>query len=168
MKLTPTEYVQLLTRRPKLRPLPPTETAAARVAALMAREAQTTVPPPKRAGKGKPVPKKPRQGSHLEEKFLRIWQSVGGPALEREVKLIEGRKFRADFVHRPSRTAIEIQGGVWKGRHTHGTGFTKDCEKTILTFCAGWTVIPFAPANLTRDLILAVAMRCALNSNPTP
>lgn len=68
--------------------------------------------------------------SSLETKFSLLWMAVKGPRLESEALLIPGRKFRVDFVHRASKTVVEIEGGAWSGgRHTRGSGFIKDCEK---------------------------------------
>ncbi len=38
-------------------------------------------------------------------------------------------KWRADFAHLPSRTLIEIVGGIYvHGRHNRGAGFAADLE----------------------------------------
>jgi hypothetical protein len=39
------------------------------------------------------------------------------------------RKWRAAFAHLPSRTLIEIEGGIYvHGRHNRGAGFAADLE----------------------------------------
>ena len=47
----------------------------------------------------------------LEGRFLRLWESLGGPPLEKEFRFHPGRRWRADFAHLPSRTLIEVEGG---------------------------------------------------------
>jgi very-short-patch-repair endonuclease len=82
------------------------------------------------------------QESPLESKFLALWQSLDGPALEREFRFHDIRKFRFDFAHLASKTAIECEGGSYKGkgRHFSPTGFTNDAIKYNLATLAGWSV----------------------------
>ena len=82
--------------------------------------------------------------SKLESRFLLLWRVAQGPPLEREVKFHTSRAWRADFAHLPSRTLIEIEGGIFLpggGRHNRGTGYAKDAEKYLEAVLAGWTVI---------------------------
>ena len=61
------------------------------------------------------------------------------PAPEREQRLIPGRQFRCDFVWRDQRLVLEVDGGTWAGgRHTRGSGFQRDCEKTNLLTLEGY------------------------------
>ena len=80
--------------------------------------------------------------SKLEQRFALLWQSMNGPTLEREFKFHPTRKWRADFAHLPSKTLIEIEGGIWiHGRHTTPRGFTADAEKYLEASLAGWRVL---------------------------
>src|SRR5205823_2497115 len=80
-------------------------------------------------------------GSALEVRFIRLWIALDGPRLVRERRFCPARKWRADFVHDPSNTMIEIEGGTFKGgRHVRGRGFQADCEKYNAAAVAGWTV----------------------------
>jgi len=84
--------------------------------------------------------------SGLERQFLNCWQHHGGPDLEREVAFdLEAggsRRWRADFVHRESRTLIEVEGGAWcGGRHTRGSGFVEDAAKYLRAWELGWQVL---------------------------
>jgi very-short-patch-repair endonuclease len=82
--------------------------------------------------------------SPLESKFLFIWRVAGGPPLEREVQFHTSRRWRADFAHLPTRTLIEIEGGIFMrkgGRHTRGAGYAKDAEKYLEAAMEGWTVL---------------------------
>lgn len=80
--------------------------------------------------------------SALEETLLARLSLAGLPAPEREASLVPGRRFRCDLVWRDHRLVCEVEGGVWSGgRHTSGTGYTRDCEKYSLLALEGWTVI---------------------------
>src|SRR5271157_4882200 len=80
----------------------------------------------------------------LEDMLLFQCRAVGLPEPEREVKLIDGRKWRVDFLWRPMRTCVEVDGGTWGGgRHTTGTGFMHDCEKINALQLSGYVVLRF-------------------------
>jgi Uncharacterized protein conserved in bacteria len=91
--------------------------------------------------------------SRLEEKFFTKWKELYPKIdFEREYKLLENRNFRADFAHPDSKTAIEIQGGIWiSGRHNRGSGYTKDCKRTLALIAQGWTVIYLVESMFTQD-----------------
>ena len=94
--------------------------------------------------------------SRLESKFLFLWRVAQGPALEREVKFHTSRAWRADFAHLPSRTLIEIEGGIFQpggGRHNRGMGYAKDAEKYLEAVLAGWTVIRLTSKQLEIGFI---------------
>jgi very-short-patch-repair endonuclease len=94
--------------------------------------------------------------SLLESKFLLLWRVAQGPALEREMKFHVSRGWRADFAHLPSRTLIEIEGGIFKrsgGRHNRGAGYAKDAEKYLEAVLAGWTVIRLTEKQLEIGFI---------------
>jgi very-short-patch-repair endonuclease len=103
-----------------------------------------------------------RRGSKLEHSFLRMWS---GPSLVREHRFDPKRRWRFDFAHIASRTAIEIEGGTWgKSRHTTGKGFEVDCEKYNAATMAGWRVI-----RLTNRMINSIVlMRIAIFIERTP
>lgn len=78
---------------------------------------------------------------------------MGGPPLEREYRFDPKRRWRADFAHLPSRTLIEIEGGIWiRGRHNQAAGFIADMEKYLEAALAGWTVIRLADVHLEVGL----------------
>ena len=65
-----------------------------------------------------------RSPSRLEARFALLWRAANGPVLEKELVFHPGRRWRADFAHIPSRTLIEIEGGIWiQGRHNRAEGF---------------------------------------------
>ena len=88
--------------------------------------------------------------SRLEGRFELLWRAHGGPELEKEFRFHPVRKWRADFAHLPSRTLIEIEGGIYvNGRHNRGAGFAADLEKYLEAALAGWRVVRLGPNELT-------------------
>lgn len=81
--------------------------------------------------------------SLLEAAFIAEWKRLGGDELERERRVCDERKWRFDFFHAKSNTAIEVDGGsmglfkknkygqkIWvSGRHQSAVGYKSDCEK---------------------------------------
>lgn len=87
--------------------------------------------------------------SRLERRFSLLWRSLNGPALESEFRFHPTRKWKADFAHLPSRTLIEIEGGIWiRGRHTTPRGFAADAEKYLEAALGGWRVVRLVDAQL--------------------
>lgn len=69
-------------------------------------------------------------------------QADGLPEPVLEERFHPVRKWRFDFAWPEQRLAVEVEGGVWiSGRHTRGSGFTKDCEKYNTAALDGWTVL---------------------------
>jgi very-short-patch-repair endonuclease len=88
--------------------------------------------------------------SRLEKRFELLWRALCGPALEKEFRFHPVRKWRADFAHLPSRTLIEIEGGIYvNGRHNRAGGFAADLEKYLEAALAGWRVVRLGPNELT-------------------
>ena len=101
--------------------------------------------------KRKPQPRIP---SRLEEDFLAKWRLLGGPVLEAEYLFDAIRDWRADFAHVPSRTLIEIEGGIYSGgRHVRGKGYEDDCKKYNAATMQGWRVIRLTASMLQPDVI---------------
>jgi hypothetical protein len=82
--------------------------------------------------------------SKIEKNFSTLWEKTHPLViLDREVQLIPGRKFRFDFVHTPSRVAVEIQGGTYScspKAHGTGVGLDRDYEKYNLAQYHGYLV----------------------------
>jgi len=74
---------------------------------------------------------------------------------KKEVRLVEDRKLRWDFVVRD--IAIEIQGGVWmkKGGHNTGKGIIKDIEKARIAVIAGFYPVAFT----TKEVLDGTAIK---------
>jgi very-short-patch-repair endonuclease len=95
---------------------------------------------------------KPRKASNLEIRFSRIWQSLNGPEVVEEHRFHSTRKWRFDFAHLETKTAIEIEGGVWSGgRHTRGAGYSKDAEKYNEAAFEGWAIIRLVGSAITAE-----------------
>lgn len=93
----------------------------------------------------------PAPVSRMEELFLALWH---GPELEREYRFHDKRRWRFDFAHLPTKTAIEIDGGVWsRGRHNRATGFIQDCEKMNTAALDGWTVFRLPTPHVTQEWV---------------
>ena len=102
-----------------------------------------------------------RKVSKLEAHFEWLWRLMKGPALEREFRFHPTRKWRSDFAHLPSRTLIEIEGGIWvRGRHTSPKGFTADAEKYLEAALAGWRVIRLVDDQIKTPVIERIVAFC--------
>lgn len=56
------------------------------------------------------------------------------------------RKWRFDYAHVETKTAIEIEGGAYSGgRHTRGKGYINDMEKYNSAIELGWVVLRYTP-----------------------
>ncbi len=106
-------------------------------------------------------------GSELETLFLNTWRSCDGPELEREVCCLPPRKWRSDFLHRPSKTCIEVDGGTFsQGRHTRGDGFQRDCEKQNAHVLADYHVFRLTKAMITDPVLREIINFCVKRSRP--
>ncbi len=93
--------------------------------------------------------------SPLEAQFLSLWTAADGPALEREVPLIPGRLFRVDFLHRASKTVIEIEG--YGPGHASKKSFKKDGDKYfMLDLDLGYHVIRLTKSLITEENVRKV------------
>lgn len=91
--------------------------------------------------------------SRLEEKFAEMWTNLY-PAIpfQTECKLIEGRRFKHDFVFEEAKIAIEIQGAIFvKGGHNSPKGIVRDYTKSLLALKAGYSTIFLSSNMLTEE-----------------
>jgi len=94
----------------------------------------------------KPKPKK--RVSEFEELVFRRLIAAGIEPV-REYVFAPPRRWRFDFAWTDRLIAGECEGGVYSGgRHTTGTGFTKDCEKYNQAVLQGWRVLRFTPSQI--------------------
>ena len=117
--------------------------------------------------------------SALEAKFALYWKALKGPELVRELPFHPFRKWRFDFAHPHSQTAIEIEGGVHAvaykhricpvckqakaGRHNSGRGFVADCEKYNEAAFLGWKIYRLTSAQITVPMVEKIIF--AINKN---
>lgn len=98
--------------------------------------------------------------SELEDEFAFQLSTICNE-FDREERVIEGRRFRWDFLI-PPKLLIEIQGGTrmrGKTGHTSGDGIRRDCEKNNLAVLAGYTVLYFTSDMVRSGEALATVER---------
>ncbi len=89
--------------------------------------------------------------SQLEDALLLQIRAARLPLPQREVRVVDGRRFRWDLAWPDRQLACEVHGGVFTGgRHVRGAGITRDCEKVSLATLAGWRVLLVTAAHI-RD-----------------
>lgn len=104
--------------------------------------------------------------SSLEQLFDSLW-NLHYPEidLETEVKLISGRRFRFDYVHLKSKTAIEVNGGNYiNGRHTRGVALNSEYEKFNLAQIQGYQIFLLSGDMVTKNWLDAIAEHILKNS----
>ena len=97
--------------------------------------------------------------SELERRFADLWVELY-PAIDlySQHKFHPKRRFLFDFAHLPTRTAIELQGGIWvKSGHNTGTGLLRDYEKLNLATSLGWKVFMLASEMVTTEWLGTIA-----------
>ena len=95
--------------------------------------------------------------SPLAAQFEAMWRQLGGPVLDTEVRFHPDRRWRFDYCHLATRTAIELEGGAYsKGRHTRGKGFVNDCDKYNAASMLGYTVLRLATGMVTHDRLAEI------------
>ena len=101
--------------------------------------------------------KQNKTGSALEEKFLSIWRTLNGPDLLREYRFHPVRKWKFDFVHVKSSTAIEVNGGLWiKSGHSTGSGIGRDYEKANAAILCGYQLFQLSSDMLNARYVLDI------------
>ena len=96
--------------------------------------------------------------SHLERLFEIYWEDLfPRVTLWAEQRLIPNRRFRFDFVHFPSKVAIEINGGNWvRGRHTRPQNLNQEYEKILLASKEGFIVLPLSQDQVTPEYLTLI------------
>ena len=117
-------------------------------------------------GTKSPAPRSEGKRSSLEQQFANTWAALDGPTLDGEYRFHPKRRWKFDFAHPATKTAIELEGGAWSnGRHTRGKGFVADCEKYNAAGLLGWTVFRLATGMITvasvQDIIGYIQRRAA-------
>jgi very-short-patch-repair endonuclease len=89
--------------------------------------------------------------------FLAFLKQNGVPKPEMEYPFAQskGRRWRFDFCWPDESLALEVDGGVWtSGRHTRGSGWTKDTEKLNTAASMGWRMLRTTPKQLCTTEML--------------
>ena len=82
--------------------------------------------------------------SELEARLAFQIRALSLPRPQREQRFHPTRRWRADFLWPDHQLIVEVDGGVYsRGRHTRGTGYTKDCEKQAEAVLLGYRVMRF-------------------------
>ena len=93
--------------------------------------------------------------SALEHQFICLWKFYYPDyILEPEQRIIPGRRFKFDYVHLPSKTAIEIHGGTFgrsRTAHSSGAGLDRDYEKMNLAQIHGYVVFQLSCKMITPE-----------------
>lgn len=93
----------------------------------------------------------------MARRFEDLWRMLGGAELTTEHRFHPERKWRFDYAHLPTKTAIEINGGVWSGgRHNRGAGYLRDREKVNTAQMLGWKVFELGTGQVTTDNVQAI------------
>jgi len=89
--------------------------------------------------------------SNLEATFALALKSVGVDMVQ-QYKFHPTRRWRLDFSHVETRTAVEIDGGEFaNGAHNRGSRMANDYEKRNEATMAGWAVLQFTGAMVKKD-----------------
>lgn len=114
---------------------------------LIRRELAKQYPPARLTEEAKTYRRAMAQSDGEEGLWFQITKLSRLPRPEREVRLVEGRAWRCDFVwFEPNRLVVEIEGGSWTGgRHVRPRGFREDMKKYNAIEKLGFPVIRFTP-----------------------
>jgi len=93
----------------------------------------------------------------MVRRFEELWLAAGGPELATEHRFHPERRWRFDYAHLASKTAIEINGGIWSGgRHIRGAGYLRDREKVNTAQMLGWKVFELGTGQVTPANVQAI------------
>jgi very-short-patch-repair endonuclease len=101
--------------------------------------------------------------SHLELRFLDVWNRCEGLPLEQQYRFHSTRKWRFDFAHPKTKIAIEIEGGEFvHGRHGRPGRLTEDCIKYATAMQDGWEIWRLTGTMITREWLQPIADRIGM------
>ena len=82
--------------------------------------------------------------SQLEERFLQLCDNHGLPRPETNTRI---NGIEVDFVWRDARLIVEVDGYAF---HRSPAAFERDRERDVILTVAGWRVMRFTHAQITR------------------
>lgn len=89
--------------------------------------------------------------SELEDLLAFQIKALRLPLPERDVRWHPTRMWRADFLWREKKLAVEVEGGTWVGgRHVNGAGFEADMVKYNELVLAGYALLRVS-GQMVRD-----------------
>lgn len=97
------------------------------------------------------------------DSFTLTLSQVVGVQVFRELQFDEKRKWRFDYAIPSAKLAIEVDGGVWMdggGRHTRGSGWTKDQQKLNEAAAQGWRVLHVTPQQKFTSYLFDIVRKC--------
>ena len=109
--------------------------------------------------------------SELELEFASLWvEYYPDIDLYSEYRFASPRRFRFDFAHLSSKTAIELQGGIFdpNTRHINGAALVKEHEKLNLAALLGWRIFYVSTKTVREETIyqhIAKAIRQSQSQN---
>jgi hypothetical protein len=86
--------------------------------------------------------------SPIEEIFYYEWYRQTNIILLYQYEVLD-KKYKLDFAHRPSKTAIELDGYEW---HSSREQFTKDRQRQREIERLGWGFIRFSGSEINTDV----------------
>jgi len=93
----------------------------------------------------------------LELEFATLWEELY-PNIDL-VFQYRVKRYRLDFCHVETKTAIECQGGTWTAGlgHSSGKGIESDCKKFCTLASMGFVVLPLTCKMITSQWLDAIA-----------
>lgn len=92
-------------------------------------------------------------GEGTNKHFALVCIADGLPPPVAEFKFHPTRKWRFDFAWPDKLLAVEFDGAIWtQGRHTRGAGYLEDMHKLNAAVLLGWSVLRFAPDEVSEAL----------------
>ena len=94
----------------------------------------------------------------LAAKCEQLWRIWNGPELAKEYRFHTARRWRFDYYHEPTRTAIELEGGLYSaGRHTRAAGYLGDIDKYNAAAMQGITVLRLGTGQVDAAHVAEIA-----------
>jgi very-short-patch-repair endonuclease len=104
---------------------------------------------------------KARKPLPMDPLFAKVLSDAGIPLPEPEWRFFPPRRWRLDYAWVDAKVGLEVDGAVWvQGRHTRGSGFTKDQEKKNKAAAMGWRMLSVVPQDLYLNTTIELIKEC--------